>query len=887
MDRFFCFLCLIALAASLGGNAGCSRQHYRKKADQEVYSVLRQGNTDPRWKVNDYRITPDAASRMYDPYNPDREPMPTDDPAAHRKMQSAGGMKGSRNWYEHGCTSHVENPRWRQYLLVNEKGEIPLDKDKAVELARLHASDYQSRLEDLYLAAMGVSRERYRFDVQFLGSNDLTYKAAGENSSTLTNNAKVGASRRLATGATWVVEAANKITWTLTGSGSWDPSTVISASVTQPLLRGAGRKIVLEELTQRERNFLTELRKMVLFQQGHYTRLVTGSTPQLRDVSIPGGSGFYQLLEQQILIQNQRQNIIGLEDSLNRFIELFDAGQSELIQVEETRQTLLNAQSRLVGQINEYQSRVEGYVRSLGLPPDLKVSISDPLLEQFQLTSPTLTVLMEEVGGYLAIMREKNRALPENFREATSTIVRRAAGEISILNQDLDMLQKSMPDRIASLQSLESVLAERIAGGERIAPEVYDTATFTRRVEALRNEDIPRNLARLQASFTLLNLIAETEEETLREMIRNPHTFDTPVQEALQLLNLGDSAGADADAHLSAQQQELAKIAEQLDALQDALQEALDIELPQAPVRDEPMSEAERVLAELRQRDGYRDWVHRAFSVFQNELVTLSLMQTRTRLQAMTLMPVSVTPEEAFQTASEHRLDWMNQRSELVDAWRQIDFTADRLKGFLSLRFDGNLGTADGSGVKFSKNNSDLSVTLNWDSPLNRYDQMMDYRASQIDYQRARRAYYTYVDSVQAELRNTLRNVQMNQINFEINRNTVLVGTIRVDVMQLRLEQPPQRGARIDTNASQQLINALDGLTNSQNDLLRTWVAYQTQRMLLDCYMGTMTLDERGRWVDPGIIGSSPHTIRELPLAVPIPVPIIETPRLNRRYVEE
>ena len=870
MNRFFCFLCLLAFTAGLGGNAGCSRQHYRHKADQEIYSVLRQGNNDPRWRVDDYRITPDATSRMYNPFNPDGEPMPTDDPASHRKMHNVGGMKGSHGWYEHGRTQHVENPRWRQYLLVNEKGEIPLDKERALELSIVHSPDYQAARERLYLAAMAVSEQRFRYDVQYFGnsSNGSPRGSLNYDIDTLENSAGFGINRRFATGGTLLVDLANSITWSLTGEGSWNAGTTLNAVITQPLLRNASRKVELENLTQAERNFLAALRQMVFYQQGHYTRIVTGTVPQNTGAS--GSGGFYQLLSEQIQIQNQRQQIIGLEDNLNRFDELFEAGQSERINIEETRQRLLQAQSNLLGRVNSYQNNIEAYIRSLGLPPDLQVTIDDPLLEQFQLISPTLTLLMENVGGSLAIMREREQPLPENFREQIKDVIRRAEGEIAVLHQDLEMLQRGMPERIANLQKLETVLAERIAGGERIAPDIYDSEIFINRINTLRNDEIPRTLSRLQASFTLLHLIADTDEETLREMIRN-RSFEAPVQEALMLLNLSDSA----DAHLTEQQREFARVAEELKQLQEEL-----------GVEPTPEPDAQSVITEVRRRDNYRDWVRRAFSVFQNELVTLSLMQTRTRLDTMTLVPVSVTPEEAFQIASENRLDWMNRRAALVDAWREIDIMADALKGVLNLRVAGNLGTTDRYGVQFSKNNSDLTVGLTWASPLTRHAEMMNYRSSQIAYQRARRDYYTYVDTVQAELRNTLRDVQMSQINFEINRNAVLIGTIRVDVMQLRMERPPTR-AGIDTNISRQLIDALDDLTRSQNDLLNTWVTFQTRRMVLDCYMGTMQLDERGRWIEPDVMSSTAGGMREQAPFLSIPVPIIETPRLNRRYVEE
>ena len=926
MNRFICSTCLLAFVAVLVTCTGCSRQFYRNKADHEVYSVIRQGNNDPRWQIEDYQINPDPMSRMHDPHSPDCQPMPIDDPTAHRKMHSVGGHRGSKHWYEHGRTRHVENPYWKQFLLVNDRGEIPLDKEKAVELARLHSPEFQTALENLYLAAMNVSQERFRFDTQFYGGDSLLYSIPGRGNPALRNDVNLRAERLFATGGEWAVELANSITWTLNGQGTWKSnSSLLNVSVVQPLLRGASRKVVLERLTQSERDFLAELRRMILFQQGHYTRIVTGTAPRNTGVSGSGG-GFYRLLADQIQIQNQRQNTIGLEENLHRLSEMFNAGQVDNIsQVEEMRQSLLSSQSRLLELINSYQSNVEAYISSLGLPPDLKISISDPLLEQFQISSPTLLILQEDVADFLAILRQENHTWSRNLKETAQTVIRRAEGEIAILTQDLEILQKNIPNRHSSLKNLEAVLSERIANGERIDKRVYDTQEFDKRIEVLRHTDIPRNLARLQASFTLLNLIADTEEQILREMIRND-SFAPDVLEALTLLNLIEPEPVHhnspqiesvlSDLELSV---EIEDTAQYIQSLHDSFGENV------TPQRfTELIAAAQDMIDELRQRDIYRDWVRRVFSVFQYELVSLSLMQTRSRLDAMTLLPVSISPEEAFQVASEFRLDWMNRKSQIVDIWRQIDITADRLKGVFDLELAGALGAIDRDrGLRFDADTGNLDVRFRWESPLTRYNEMMAYRRSQIEYQKARRDYYTYVDSVQSDLRNVLRNVQMSYINFEINRNAVLVGTIRVDVVQLEMERPPVRGGRINTNVADQLIRALEGLMRSQNDLLNTWVAYQTQRMLLDLYMGTMSLDAQGRWIDPGVIGSNAVgaifnsadavalSIQPVsPMPPPVPVPVLpmrlssmpnpipqsvsvssgpeELPRLrlNRRYVE-
>jgi len=872
MSRFICFLCLVALATSLGSNAGCSRQKYRVKADREVYSVIREGNHDSRWKIDDYRLTPDSTSRMFDPFHPDKEPMPQDDPAAHQKMHRVAGMKGSHRWYDNGYTQTIENPRWRQFLLLNDKGEIPLDRDKAIELARLHSPEYQTRLEKLYSSAMRVAQQRFRYDVQFRGLDTFS----GNSHEQLANSVSLEAQRRTAAGTQWVAELANTITWTFTGKSSWNMSSWIDVSLTQPLLRGASRKVELESLTQAEREFLYEVRQMVLFQQGHYTRIVTGQVPQNAGAS--GGVGFYGLLREHVRIQNRRRNIIGLEENLSRFIEMFEANQiKDVTQREELRQNLLRSQSDLLGQINTYQGSIESYVRSLGLPPDLKISVSDPLLEQFQLSSPELTALQENLADLLAMIRQKNEPLADDFREKTRDVVRRAKGELIVLGQDLDILQKSMPERTKNLHDLESILIERIATGERIDPSIYDTKTFVDRVTKLRTKEIPQNIERLQAGFTLLDLFTRTDERTLREMIRshspvNP-AFDESVLKAMQTLRISVTVES-ADSGASRQQKPI-------DTAQETAEEKTEEQLRRET--------AQRIIEELRLIDDYRDWIRRVFAAFQYELVWLSLMQTRTRLDSMTLVPVSVTADEAFRTASEHRLDWMNERAGLVDVWRQIDVRADALKGMLNLELSGRAGRVDSQRGR-TGDLSEVQASLKWDTPLNRYSEMMSYRSSQIDYQQARRDYYQYVDTVHANILDIVRRLQMSRINFEINRNAVLVGTVRVDVMQLRMEQPPARGTTIDPNISTQLLSALDGLLSSQNSLLDTWVEYQTQRMLLDYSMGTMALDDRGRWIDPGtigVVGEAAPTLAPDAVPLPIPIPVLETPRPSRRYMEE
>ena len=55
--------------------------------------------------------------------------------------------------------------------------------------------------------------------------------------------------------------------------------------------------------------------------------------------------------------------------------------------------------------------------------------------------------------------------------------------------------------------------------------------------------------------------------------------------------------------------------------------------------------------------------------------------------------------------------------------------------------------------------------------------------------------------------------------------------------------------------AARNLIDALDGLRSAQDAFLIVWVDYEVRRGVLDLDLGTMELDEKGLWIDPGAIG--------------------------------
>ena len=50
---------------------GCTRDHYRKTADEQTYRILEEKAADPRWSQDNFDITPDSRSRFFDHNDPD------------------------------------------------------------------------------------------------------------------------------------------------------------------------------------------------------------------------------------------------------------------------------------------------------------------------------------------------------------------------------------------------------------------------------------------------------------------------------------------------------------------------------------------------------------------------------------------------------------------------------------------------------------------------------------------------------------------------------------------------------------------------------------------------------------------------------------------------
>ena len=256
----------------------------------------------------------------------------------------------------------------------------------------------------------------------------------------------------------------------------------------------------------------------------------------------------------------------------------------------------------------------------------------------------------------------------------------------------------------------------------------------------------------------------------------------------------------------------------------------------------------------------HRVRLSKTLTVLSGNLLELSLLQARARLDAVTFEPVDLTSEEAFCIASRYRRDWMNARASVVDSWRLIQFNANDLGSGLDLVFNGDIGNVGDRPFDLRASNGRLRVGLQFDAPLTRLAQRNVYRQSLIEFQQAKRNYYQFRDRIQRDVRSSLRQLKLDDLNFELRRAAVHVAITQVDLARLRLSEParpvsaslpgqptqPGGQSQFGETVARDLVTAIIDLLNVQNDFLSVWVDHEVQQLNLDFDLGIMELDARG-----------------------------------------
>jgi hypothetical protein len=434
------WMVLVLLFAAIG----CGRAWYRRDADRETYAALEERNNNPQWQVPYFSLNPNPASRLYDPSNPDFPPMPPDDPAAYQYMLRVNGIRNYQRWHKDG-DGPIEYPGWRDYLPLDDKGVLVLNMERAVELAWLNSRDYQAALETVYEQALALTLQRFAFALHWFGSNITTFTGIGDGDSAahvLTTSSSLGFTKMLAAGGQLLVDFANSWVFSFNGRGSQSMTSTLTFNLIQPLLRGFGRRVTLEPLTQSERSTLYAVRDFARFRKQLYVNITTGGR---------GSAGFLGLLNQMQSIRNQEANLASNEQNLRFTRGLLDTRQASTVQFDQTYLTVQSLTLSLISSRSAFETSLDNYKILLGLPPDIPVRLNDSILAQFQLTDPALDKLKNDIDEFIKETRRSEQAPPlANIQEGFARLkqnqkeTRKLMAEIE---KELEQWRKQLPDK--------------------------------------------------------------------------------------------------------------------------------------------------------------------------------------------------------------------------------------------------------------------------------------------------------------------------------------------------------------------------------------------------------------------------------------------------------
>ena len=156
----------------------------------------------------------------------------------------------------------------RQRLMRGDGLDDPrignLSFEQCLEIAAENSRSFQSQKEQLYLSALDLTLEQWRFGTIFSLGGGAGASGNGFDDGSTSIDADGSASKLFGTGGRVVTNIGASLFRAIGTGDGWDALSNLGVSFTQPLLRGSAREVVMEPLTQAERNLVYAVRNFEL-----------------------------------------------------------------------------------------------------------------------------------------------------------------------------------------------------------------------------------------------------------------------------------------------------------------------------------------------------------------------------------------------------------------------------------------------------------------------------------------------------------------------------------------------------------------------------------------------------------------------------------------------
>ena len=352
---------LIALLAL----AGCSAGHYRKAADKEAYLLLKSKSALVKNAGSAFDI--DQTNRVA------LEHLPA--------AQSTAVFLGTD--------------------AVTEVGARVLSLEEALKISVLHNRTYQSRKEQVYIAALGLSLARHQFTPLLSGranariagqteqAVDVIVDPVTQQPRTLLSDNLVEQQRvsgDVGLNTSWLIRDIGRLTASfstdflrfITGDPRTVTSSQVGATFARPLLRNAGFKQQMENLTQAERDLLYDLREFTQFR---------------KDFSVQVATAYYGVLGNRDTVRNSFLNLESSKKNAERTRALAQEGRITQADLGRLEQQELDAENAWISAVRNYKQALDNFkLLQLGIPVATTIVLDDQELANLTIRHPGIPV---------------------------------------------------------------------------------------------------------------------------------------------------------------------------------------------------------------------------------------------------------------------------------------------------------------------------------------------------------------------------------------------------------------------------------------------------------------------------------------------------------------
>lgn len=251
----------------------------------------------------------------------------------------------------------------RQRILAGEVEALPsMTLTQCLEIAAENSREYQAAKESLYRSALSLTLARWQYSSIWSLDGGVGVDGDGNGAAGADGGADLGMRKLLGTGATIVSNIGLSMFRAVNTGDGWDAVSNASLSITQPLLRGAAREVVMEPLTQAERDLVYAVRDYESFR---------------RDFVLDITGEYFSILLTMDQLLNEEANFQALSRLTEYNQQRYDAGRISRQDLDEAQQERLNSETSLLQLRQNLGRQVDNFKLTLGLPVETPMQL-DP-----------------------------------------------------------------------------------------------------------------------------------------------------------------------------------------------------------------------------------------------------------------------------------------------------------------------------------------------------------------------------------------------------------------------------------------------------------------------------------------------------------------------------